>query len=108
MIYEQFLFLSVAVLFTATCMKAPGQQTERGGGGQNVPKSKTSRGWALGLGLAHNGKRAERQKWRKNGTKVEKVAPIKTGEKWPKNIEKMENRANWKIGPARLQLLEPV
>ena len=41
-------------------------------------------------GLLHNGKRAERQKWGKNGKIVENLPRSKMGKKWPKNTENSE------------------
>ena len=43
-------------------------------------------------GLLHNGKRAERQKWEKNGKTVENLPRSKMGKKWRKNTERMINR----------------
>ena len=48
-------------------------------------------------GLAHNGKRAEHQKWGKSGENVETqcyFAPIENGGQWPENTPK-----KWTIGP---------
>ena len=45
-------------------------------------------------GLLHNGKRAEQQKWEKNGKIVENLPRLNMGKKWPKNTKK-----KWKIGP---------
>ena len=48
-------------------------------------------------GLLQNGKRAERQKWEKNGKVVENLPRSKMGKKWPKNTEKNGKSARFSI-----------